>query len=90
MFAVLLTSVLLSALIQSHLERVVNTAVSWGYGCRWQAPGRGEAAEHLPEVQPAIAVDDPGIHQGVLIVSRDHMCHLDSLEGNQDTGAEMA
>ena len=37
-FAVLLTSVLLSALIQSHLERVVNTAVSWGYGCRWQAP----------------------------------------------------
>ena len=44
-------------------------------------PGRGEAAEHLPEVQPAIAVDDPGIHQGVLIVSRDHICHLDSLEG---------
>ena len=57
-------------------------------GAAGRPPGHGEAAEHLPEVQPAIAVDDPGIHQGVLIVSRDHMCHLDSLEGNQDTGAE--
>ena len=42
-------------------------------------PRRGDAAEHRPEVQPAIADDDPGIHQGVLIVSS---------EGNQDAGAE--
>ena len=51
-------------------------------------PRRGDAAEHRPEVQPAIADDDPGRHQGVLVVSRDNMCHLDSLEGNQDAGAE--
>ena len=31
------------------------------------AAGRGEAAEHFPEVQTAFAVDDPGI---------DHMRHL--------------
>ena len=28
-----------------------------------------------------IVVDAPAIHQGGLIVSRDHICHLDSLEG---------
>ena len=50
------------------------------------AAGRGEAAEHFPELELAIADDDPGIHQDILIVSRDHMCHLDSLEGNQDAG----
>ena len=43
------------------------------------AAGCGEAAEHFPELELAIADDDPGIHQ-------DHMCHLDSLEGNQDAG----
>ena len=37
-FAVLLTSLLLSEFIQSHLERVVNTAVSWGCGCCRLAP----------------------------------------------------
>ena len=50
------------------------------------AAGRGEAAEHFPEVELAIADDDPGIHQDILIVYGDHMWYLDSLEGNQDAG----
>ena len=65
MFSVLHTLYIQSELIQSYLQRVVNTVVSWGIGVG--AAGTDETAEHLPEVHLAMTNDARRIHQDVLI-----------------------
>ena len=65
MFSVLHTLYIQSELIQSYLQRVVNTVVFWGIGVG--AAGTDETAEHLPEVHLAMTNDARRIHQDVLI-----------------------
>ena len=65
MFSVLHTLYIQSELIQSYLQRVVNTVVSWGIDVG--AAGTDETAEHLPEVHLAMTNDARRIHQDVLI-----------------------
>ena len=65
MFSVLHTLYIQSELIQSYLQRVVNTVVSWGIGVG--AAGTDETAEHLPEVHLAMTNDARRLHQDVLI-----------------------
>ena len=67
MFSVLHTLYIQSELIQSYLQRVVNTVVSWGIGVGIDAAGTDETAEHLPEVHLAMTNDAHHIHQDVLI-----------------------
>ena len=67
MFSVLHTLYIQSELIQSYLQRVVNTVVSWGIGVGVYAAGTDETAEHLPEVHLAMTNDARRIHQDVLI-----------------------
>ena len=69
MFSVLHTLYIQSELIQSYLQRVVNTVVSRGIGVGVGvgAAGTDETAEHLPEVHLAMTNGARRKHQDVII-----------------------